>query len=150
MNTQKQILKLSNNARAILCHCITFSNVMKKKSLFSWVWLNKHTGKKSSTEVNVEVTWKSFNLYCFTMCIWKSLSPSDGRMRYCRRLTTSSSLSADLELLLTHCVGVWAWALLSSALIFSSVTSSTFSALRNACASWNTEDKGMKTRWQVE
>lgn len=46
-----------------------------------------------------------------------------------------SSLSTDLELLLTHCAGAWAWVLLSSALIFSSVTSSTVSALMKACAS---------------
>lgn len=65
------------------------------------------------------------------------MSPSDGSVRYCSRLTTNSSLSADLELLLANCVGAWAWALLSSTCIFSSVTSSTFSALMNACASWN-------------
>lgn len=62
-------------------------------------------------------------------------------MLYCIRLTTNSSLLADLELLLTHCAGVWACALLSSALILSSVTSSMFSAPMTTCASWNTEGK---------
>lgn len=56
-------------------------------------------------------------------------------------LTTMSSFSEDLELRLTHCDGGWAWALLSSARIFSSVTSSAFSALMKACASWKMQDR---------
>lgn len=86
--------------------------------------------------------WNAFQSY-----ILRSLPPPSGHLRYCKPLTTNSSLSEDLELLLTHCVEVLACALLSSALILSSVTSSTFSALMNTCASWNMES-GDTQSWQ--
>lgn len=73
-------------------------------------------------------------------------------------LTTNSSLPEDLELLLAHCEELLACALLRSALILSSVTSSTLSALMKMCESYgrwdnsaglegiNEEKEGMKEK----
>lgn len=55
-------------------------------------------------------------------------------------LTTNSSLPEDLELRLAHCDELLACALLSSALILSSATSSTLSALRKMCESYGRWD----------